>query len=38
MFVDGKMYVRGWRKITKNREARKLILKEARVLDGLYSQ
>jgi hypothetical protein len=34
MVFGGKMCVTGWRKIAKNREAEKLILKEARVLDG----
>jgi len=34
MVFGGKMCVRGWRKISKTREAKKLILKEARVLDG----
>jgi hypothetical protein len=29
------MSVRGWRKIAKDRDAWKLILKEARVLHGL---
>jgi hypothetical protein len=33
-----KMGVRGWRKIAKDRDAWKLILKEARVLHGPYSQ
>ena len=33
-----KMSVRGWRKITNVRDAWKLILKEARVLHGLWSQ
>ena len=33
-----KMCVRGWRKILKDRDGWKLILKEARVLHGQYSQ
>jgi len=32
------MGVRGWRKIAGNRDAWKLILKETRVLYGLYRQ
>ena len=32
-----KMDVTGWRKTEKNTDALKLIVKEARVLDGLYS-
>jgi len=38
MGFGGKMCVRSWRKLEKNREAKKLILKEAGVLDGLQSQ
>jgi len=38
MVFGGKMCVRGWRKTAKNRETKKLILKEARVLDGPWSQ
>jgi hypothetical protein len=33
-----KMCVRGWRKILKDRDGWKLILKEARALHGQYSQ
>jgi hypothetical protein len=32
-----KMDVTGWRKTEKNTDALKLIVKESRVLDGLYS-
>jgi hypothetical protein len=31
------MGVRGWRKIAKGKDTWKLILKEARMLHGLYS-
>jgi hypothetical protein len=33
-----KMDVRGWRKIARDREAWKVILKEAKFLQGPYSQ
>ena len=33
-----KVGVRGWKKIAKDRDVWKLILKEARVLLGLYNQ
>ena len=36
--ISRKMGVRGWRKIADDRDVWKLILKEARVLHGLYSQ
>jgi hypothetical protein len=36
--ISRKMGVRAWRKIAEDRDAWKLILKEARVLHGLYSQ
>jgi hypothetical protein len=32
------MGVRGWRKTAKDRDAQKLMLKEAKVLHGLQSQ
>jgi hypothetical protein len=38
MVIYRKWVLRGWRKGTKDRDARKLILKEAKILHGQYSQ